>query len=121
MTEKIKGGCHCGAVTFEVDPPEFVVSCNCSICRRYGALWTHCPPNNGTILTGQDNLKTYSWGDKMIDFCSCKTCGAVTHWAAGENADQDRIALNMRMAPLEVMDGLKVRRFDGAHSWEFLD
>ncbi|SPF75398.1 hypothetical protein ALP8811_00385 [Aliiroseovarius pelagivivens] len=121
MSEKIQGACHCGAVTFEVSQPKFVVSCNCSMCRRYGALWAHCPPNEGAILTGQDHTKIYSWGDHMIDFHACKTCGCITHWGPGENADQDRFAVNLRMAPLEVMNALTVRHFDGADSWEFLD
>ncbi|WP_298569362.1 GFA family protein [uncultured Aliiroseovarius sp.] len=121
MSEIHKGACHCGAVTFEISAPQFVVSCNCSICRRYGALWAHCPPNEGAILSGLDNLTTYSWGDHMIDFHGCKTCGCVTHWAPGKAADQDRFALNMRMTSPAVVDALPVRHFDGADSWAFLD
>ncbi|MCK8464214.1 GFA family protein [Aliiroseovarius sp. S1339] len=121
MPKKIKGACHCGAVTFEVSPPEFVVSCNCSICRRYGALWAHCPPNEGAILSGQDNLTTYSWGDRLISFHFCKACGCMTHWGPGESAETDRFAVNLRMAPPEVTDDLKIRRFDGANTWDFLD
>ncbi|SVA81066.1 uncharacterized protein METZ01_LOCUS133920, partial [marine metagenome] len=35
-----KGGCHCGAVEFEVEASEkiIVVSCNCSICSKSGNL-----------------------------------------------------------------------------------
>lgn len=121
MAEKIQGACHCGAVTFEVSPPKFAVSCNCSTCRRYGALWAHCPPNEGAILTGQDHTYIYSWGDHMLAFHSCKTCGCVTHWGPGEKADRDRFAVNLRMAPLDVINGLTIRHFDGADSWEFFD
>jgi len=34
------GGCHCGAVAFEVDAPAKIVAsdCNCSICRMSGYL-----------------------------------------------------------------------------------
>lgn len=121
MTAKIKGSCHCGAVTFEVAKPAFAVSCNCSICRRYGAIWTHCPPNDGVILTGADHVSSYSWGDHMIDFNACKTCGCITHWSPGAKADQQRIALNLKMAePSDIAD-IPIRHFDGADSWEFLD
>ncbi|MGR8935486.1 MAG: GFA family protein [Gammaproteobacteria bacterium] len=34
------GGCHCGAVRYEVDVPEnlLVYECNCSICSKSGFL-----------------------------------------------------------------------------------
>ena len=33
-----RGGCHCGAVQFEVEAPRRLVvqDCNCSICRMSG-------------------------------------------------------------------------------------
>lgn len=39
---KLKGTCHCGAVrwTFEA-PLESITACNCTTCRRYGALWAY--------------------------------------------------------------------------------
>src|SRR5207248_4961179 len=35
-----RGGCHCGAVAFEVDAPARLTAseCNCSICRMSGYL-----------------------------------------------------------------------------------
>ena len=36
----IEASCHCGAVRLEIaQRPERLTSCNCSICRRLGALW----------------------------------------------------------------------------------
>ena len=38
----IKAACHCGAVRFELEaPPAWVLDCNCTLCRRYGALWAY--------------------------------------------------------------------------------
>lgn len=119
--DMIQGACHCGAVTFEVSRPEFAVRCNCSTCRRYAAIWAHCPPNTGAILTGQDHVHGYSWGDRGITFHSCKTCGCLTHWGPGDNAQGDRFAVNLNMVAPKDLEGLRVRRFDGADSWEFLD
>ncbi len=35
-----QGACHCGRVTFELQARlETVIDCNCSLCRRRGALW----------------------------------------------------------------------------------
>ena len=40
----IEASCECGAVRLEIEtPPETVGDCNCSICRRYGALWAYYP------------------------------------------------------------------------------
>ena len=36
------GSCHCGAVRWRFEgAPESATSCNCSICRRHGALWAY--------------------------------------------------------------------------------
>ena len=40
--QMIRAACHCEAVKFEIaEPPEWVLDCNCTLCRRYGALWTY--------------------------------------------------------------------------------
>ena len=48
----IRAACHCGAVRFEIaDPPDWVLDCNCTLCRKYGGLWTYFRE-----LGGQDRL-----------------------------------------------------------------
>lgn len=45
------GGCHCGAVRFQVLVDRFTVEdCNCSICRKKGFLHLIVPPENFTLL-----------------------------------------------------------------------
>lgn len=116
----ITGACHCGAVSFEIaQKPPRIVECNCSICRRYAALWVHAPPAEGVVLTAPEGAtNAYSWGDKGLIFHACKTCLCLTHWASREGP---RFAVNVRMAaPADIAD-IKVRHFDGADTWEFLD
>ena len=115
----IAGSCHCGAVRFEISRPEWVISCNCSICRRYATLWAHCPPNEGRLLAGEAATRAYVWGDRMIAFHFCATCGVTTHYTG---TDGGRVSFNLRLAddPAAVAD-LRVRHFDGAGSWAFLD
>ena len=117
----IAGSCHCGAVTFTANPGDrFLVSCNCSICRRLNTKWLHCPPATSANMTkGLENTVAYSWGDKDLNFHSCKTCGCTTHWSSNIS---DRIAVNMTLAddPRDIAD-IPLRHFDGADSWEFLD
>jgi len=116
----ITGSCHCGAVSFEVaHPPKRLVSCNCSICRRVAALWVHSPPAKGVVLNAPEgSTNIYSWGDKSLQFHSCKVCGCTTHWS-GVNGG--RFAVNFRMVDPDSYKNIPVRRFDGADTWEFLD
>lgn len=116
----INGACHCGAANFSLAvPPERIVACNCSICRRYAALWVHAPPADGVVLNVPEGAtNTYSWGDKNLIFHSCKTCGCVTHWMG---TDGGRFAVNFRMVAPEDYKYIPVRCFDGADSWTFLD
>ena len=38
----IEGACHCGAVRWQFDGmPDGATACNCTVCRRYGALWAY--------------------------------------------------------------------------------
>lgn len=117
QADTITGSCHCGAVRFEISRPDWLVSCNCSICRRHAALWAHCPPNAGRLLQGEGATAAYLWGDRTIAFHFCTTCGVTTHYAGVDGA---RVSFNVRLAddPGAVAD-IRVRTFDGADSWVF--
>ncbi len=80
--EPITGRCHCGAVKFEVvsKPLYGLTTCNCSICRRYGALWVHQKPDDVSISASDSATFPYIWGDKGIAFHTCNTCGCTTHY-----------------------------------------
>ena len=56
-----RGGCHCGAVAFEVDAPArlTVSECNCSICRMSGFLHLIVPRDRLRLLRGADALTDY--------------------------------------------------------------
>jgi hypothetical protein len=118
-TRIITGSCLCGAVRWEISPPDHVTACNCSACRRYGAHWAYIPPSVGRVIAEPGATIAYSRGDHSLAFHSCTTCGVTTHWAGLAN---DRIAVNFRLADdPEELDRVRIRHFDGAESWEFLD
>ena len=75
-----KGACHCGVVTFEVETPLTpAVRCNCSLCRRRGAVMT--PPfSKGKlrILSGHDELAMYQFNTGVAKHFFCKRCGIYT-------------------------------------------
>jgi hypothetical protein len=110
----IKASCHCGAVQFEVDaPPGDVNSCNCSVCRRYGALWAYYqrPEERFAIENGVTDI--YSWGDRDLEFHRCRVCGCVTYWMAVDRT-YECLGINARLMPPELLDEIPVRYSDGA-------
>jgi predicted adenylyl cyclase CyaB len=75
-TQRYRGSCHCGAVRFELDsePITTGVRCNCSICRRRGAVMS--PRYYERVeVHGKDTLANYLWGDRMVNHFFCPTCG----------------------------------------------
>ena len=115
------GNCHCGAVQFELSQsPVLLMECNCSICRRIGALWGHVPISAVTITTEPDSTIAYIQGDKMLPMHSCKSCGCTTHWES-LTEEGEHMAVNFRMCDPSELDKFTLRKFDGADTWQFLD
>jgi len=117
----IRAACHCGAVRFEIaEPPEWVLDCNCTLCRRYGALWSYYhPPDHAKLLMKPDPTATeiYLWGDRALAFHHCKICGCVTHFAVA--ADGFIFGVNARMMAGLDPAKVRIRRIDNSHSGFF--
>ena len=113
----IEASCHCGAVRIEVPhAPDEVKECNCSICRRYGAVCAYYSPKDVRLVPESGATDIYIWGDKEIEFHRCRNCGTFTHWAAIDK-NLDRMAVNARLMPPEILRDVRVLKFDGANSW----
>ena len=118
----IEGSCHCGAVHFRLNAePQWLTRCNCSICRRLGAVWAHDDLDKIELRFEKDAVIRYSWGDKSIVFVTCKTCGSSTHWESADPAESPRMAVNCAMADPKAVAGIRIRNFDGADTWRYLD
>lgn len=119
----IRGSCHCGAVSWEYDGrPDYLNSCNCSVCRRHRGLWAYGTTQTVRIHAAPAQTVPYVQGDRTLALHHCKTCGCITHWASLVPEDGVwRVAVNMAMAEPEVVAGLRVRHFDGADTWLYLD
>ncbi len=117
----ITASCHCGQVSLEIDTaPATVTDCTCSICRRYGVLWAYYSPAQVRIKGGKTD--TYLWGARSIAFHRCSQCGCVTHWApAHPDRDPDRMGVNARLMPLDVLAQTRVRHLDGAVTERYID
>jgi len=76
----LKGACHCGQVKFEVHAqPRNARRCDCSICRRKGAIMLTASKDEFQLVAGADNLTCYQWNTKKAAHYFCKTCGIYTH------------------------------------------
>jgi hypothetical protein len=116
--------CHCGAVRIVVPAaPEQVTDCNCSICRRLGALWAYYPVSQVKII-GVEATGDYVRHDRpdagYIAFRHCRTCGCTTHWTSVDTS-HDQMGVNARLMDPKVTAAARVRRLDGADTWKTLD
>lgn len=107
MTEVKRGTCHCKSVEFEVELKnglEEIRRCNCSLCRRKGAVMASVPVEKLKIIRGEDNLSLYQWNSKTAKHYFCKTCGIYTHHQRRSNPSQFgfNIACIEGVNPLEL-------------------
>jgi hypothetical protein len=116
----IHGACHCGGVRWQYDAtPESATACNCTVCRRYGALWAYHFEGTGIQVTG--TTQAYERG-RHVSFHFCPTCGCLTHWRGQQLLPdgQRRAAVNLRMAEPEAVAGIPVDHFDGLDTFDDL-
>jgi len=115
----IESSCDCGAVRLTMArTPEEVTDCNCSLCRRYGALWAYYAPRDVQVRSGETDI--YTRGPRHIEFHRCKHCGCITHWSAVDRS-REHMGVNARLMEPEVLQQARLRHLDGAGSWKYLD
>lgn len=118
----IRAACHCGAVKFEIaEPPAWVLECNCSICRRHGAMWAYYrgAEEQKKLLRrpDPDATEAYVWGDRMLGLRHCRTCPCVTH---AEGLDgPEWFAVNARMMVGLDPKTVEIRQVDNGHTGFF--
>lgn len=85
------GACHCGAVKFEVDLPNGLVSpqrCDCSFCRRRGAIAASVPLDGLRIVEGREFLSLYQFNTRTAEHYFCSRCGIYTHHRRRSNPQE---------------------------------
>jgi hypothetical protein len=109
------GSCHCGRVSFTLDAKvEYLIDCNCSLCRRVGALWIGAA-DSALRITGENELALYQFNTMTAKHYHCRHCGI--HPFSRPRLDPTRWAVNARCIQAIDLASLPVRRFDGAN-WE---
>jgi hypothetical protein len=111
------GGCHCGAVAFEVLAPDEieVKECNCSICSRVGFLHYIVPKSRFRLLRGQNALTTYTFNTGTAKHCFCSICGVKSFYIP--RSHPDGYSINFRCLDARDFASVTTSEFDGRH-WE---
>lgn len=77
-----RASCHCGAVVMELELPNGIENprrCDCSICRRKGAVVASVSLSGIRILQGEEFLKLYQFNTHTAKHYFCSDCGIYTH------------------------------------------
>jgi hypothetical protein len=116
------GGCHCGAVRFqvEVDVTQAAARCNCTICTRVGAAAKLVKPSAFELLSGESQLGQYEWGYKISKRFFCKTC-AIHCFARGHlpEVGGDYVSVNLNCLDDVDISELAIVHWDGRHdNWD---
>lgn len=112
------GGCHCGAIRFQVqvNPSQVEVEdCNCSICQKKGFLHLIVPAVQFTLLAGAESLTTYTFNTGIAKHLFCKYCGIHSFYRPRSHPEMYDV--NLRCLDQNVMSEFRIVPFDGIH-WE---
>lgn len=111
-----KSTCHCGAIELEIQLPKGIVDprrCNCSICRRKGAIVASVPLAELKVVKGAEKLTLYQFDTREAKHYFCSVCGIYTHHKRRSNPNQ----YGINIACLEGVDPHlidEVSTYDGA-------
>ena len=111
------GGCHCGAVRFEVDvagKPE-VWLCNCSICDMSGYQHLIVEKERFRLLSGSDKLTNYRFNTGVAQHLFCSGCGIKSFYVP--RSHPDAFSVNVRCLDGSPLASVEARHFDG-QNWE---
>jgi hypothetical protein len=112
-----KGGCHCGAVTYEVLAPNEVelVACNCSICSMTGYQHLIVSKDQFKLLTGKRKLTNYTFETGAAKHLFCSVCGVKSFYVP--RSHPDGFSVNFRCLNAEEFSSVLTIDFDGKN-WD---
>ena len=107
-----RGGCHCGAIAFEVEAPARVTvsECNCSICRMSGYLHLIVPRAHFRLLRGAEALREYRFNTGSARHLFCSRCGVKSFYVPRSNPDG--YSVNLRCLDQSTLAEVTIEPFD---------
>jgi len=107
-----RGGCHCGAVAFEVQAPARITAsdCNCSICTMSGYLHLIVPKSQFRLLQGADQLTEYKFNTGTARHLFCSRCGIKSFYVPRSNPDG--YSVNVHCLDPATIEQVEVQLFD---------
>ena len=109
MKDTYRGSCHCGRVKFEVVADlDHVRVCDCSICRRRGALNHRVDPECFKLLTPLEDLSLYTFHTHTARDYFCPTCGILPF--RRPRTAPDKWTVNVRCFEEVDLDSIPVQR-----------
>ena len=114
---KHSASCHCGSVEFELSLPDGLVDvrrCDCSMCRRRGAIVASVPLSDIRIIRGLETLSLYQFNTRTAKHYFCSKCGIYTHHQRRSNPTQ----YGFNVACLDGINPLKIQgipTYDGVN------
>jgi hypothetical protein len=91
IRELHKATCHCGAVELLLSLPDGIVDprrCDCSICRRKGAIVGSVLLAGLRVVSGADVLRLYQFNTRVARHYFCSVCGIYTHHQRRSNPEE---------------------------------
>lgn len=113
-TQHYHGSCQCGRIAYEVDVDlDHTITCNCSRCRRWGAVLAFAPRAQFTLHAGEGEMTEFLFNMNRIHHLFCKTCGIECFAYATMPDGTEMVAINAncldgvdaRSLPAEAVDG----------------
>ncbi|MEM8799970.1 MAG: GFA family protein [Pseudomonadota bacterium] len=116
-SRRLRGGCHCGAVRFEVEitGEAELIDCNCSMCAKTGFLHLIVPKSAFRQLQGADQLTSYRFNTGAANHLFCSVCGVKAFYYP--RSHPDGVSVNWRCIDDQDRIELPIRHFDG-RNWE---
>lgn len=107
-----RGGCHCGAVRFEVDAPADIeaLECNCSMCTMSAFVHLIVPAARFRLLTDRGALQTYTFNTGTAKHVFCRHCGVKSFYVPRSNPDG--FSVNVRCLARDSIRSVTTRQFD---------
>ncbi len=113
----VTGGCHCGAVRFDVRLPRTVIAhrCNCSICAATGFVHLIVPKSSFQLTSSEEALTVYTFNTHTARHYFCKVCGVKSFYVPRSNPDG--YSVNLNCVDHAKFQSVSVEDFDG-QNWE---